>query len=147
MLHTDAPGPRDFWAMRQEKTLSLAWVLQACTKTVRGPNRHSLQIGMRTSNVHGLPDGPKLGQYSWVFHPKTHGRGTWNIPQSGGGSHSPGQGNRTTTSSTFFPRMTRNPQVCRTCPVKYCSYCLFSIPCALAQLTPFPEGKETPERD
>ena len=32
MLHTDASGPRDFWAMRQEKTLALAQALQACVK-------------------------------------------------------------------------------------------------------------------
>ena len=32
MLHTGASGPRDIWAMRQEKTLALAQALQACTK-------------------------------------------------------------------------------------------------------------------
>ena len=29
---TDASGPRNFWVMRQEKTLALAQVLQACAK-------------------------------------------------------------------------------------------------------------------
>ena len=32
LFHTDASGPRDFWAMRQKKTLALVWVLQACAK-------------------------------------------------------------------------------------------------------------------
>ena len=32
MPHTDASGPRDFWAVRQEETLALAQALQACTK-------------------------------------------------------------------------------------------------------------------
>ena len=32
MLHTGASSQRDFWAMRQKKTLALAQVLQACTE-------------------------------------------------------------------------------------------------------------------
>ena len=31
LFHTDASGPRDFQAVRQEKTLTLGQVLQACT--------------------------------------------------------------------------------------------------------------------
>ena len=31
LTHTNVSGPRDFLAMRQEKTLALAWALQACT--------------------------------------------------------------------------------------------------------------------
>ena len=37
MLHTDASGPRDFQAIRQEKTLALAQVLQACTEEAGVP--------------------------------------------------------------------------------------------------------------
>ena len=37
MLHTDASGPRNFWAMRQEKILALAQVLQACAKKLEVP--------------------------------------------------------------------------------------------------------------
>ena len=32
LTHTDVSSTRDFWAMRLEKTLALAWVLQACVK-------------------------------------------------------------------------------------------------------------------
>ena len=32
MPHTEASGPRDFQAMRLEKTLVLAWALQTCTE-------------------------------------------------------------------------------------------------------------------
>ena len=37
MLCTNASSPRDFWAVRQEKTLALAWVLQACTEGLEVP--------------------------------------------------------------------------------------------------------------
>ena len=32
LTHTSVSSPRDFWAVRQEKTLALAWVMQACAK-------------------------------------------------------------------------------------------------------------------
>ena len=37
LFHTDASGPRDFWAVRQEKTLALAQVLQDCTEEMGVP--------------------------------------------------------------------------------------------------------------
>ena len=37
MFHTNSSIPRDFWAVRQEKTIALAWVLQVCTKELGVP--------------------------------------------------------------------------------------------------------------
>ena len=37
-LHTDVSGPKDFQAVRQEKTLALAWAWQACAKGLGIPS-------------------------------------------------------------------------------------------------------------
>ena len=34
---TDASGSKDFWVMRQEKTVALAWALHACTEGSGAP--------------------------------------------------------------------------------------------------------------
>ena len=37
--HTNASSTRDFWTVRQEKTLALAQVLQCCTERLGAPTR------------------------------------------------------------------------------------------------------------
>ena len=59
LFHTDASSPRDFWVVRKEKSLALAWALQACMPRVGDPNRHSLWVSARTSKVHGPPNDPQ----------------------------------------------------------------------------------------
>ena len=45
---TGASGPKDFQVMRQEKTLALAWALQACAKELGAP------VGILFDAVHEL---------------------------------------------------------------------------------------------
>ena len=85
---------------------------------VRGLHRCSLQFSIITSKLHGAHDESQ-GWHSWGLSPTTNRRRAWNLPHTRGGDHPPRWGHWTASSSRFYPRMMRNPQVCRTCWAKH----------------------------
>ena len=60
---TDASSPKDLWFMRQEKTLALAWVLQACTKE-SGAQQAFYAMPHESFRDVWPPDDPQQGQHS-----------------------------------------------------------------------------------
>ena len=60
ILHTGAPGPRDFRAVKQEKTLAIAWVLWACTKGLGVPTGILCELAW-VLQKHMAPQWPLVG--------------------------------------------------------------------------------------
>ena len=120
MPHSDASSWKDFWAMWQENTLTLAWAPQACTKKSVAPQVFSA-IHHENFKCAWPPWWLSVGWHSWGLPLKTNRRRAWNPPHTRGGHHPPRWGNWTTSDSRFSPRMMQNPKVCRTHWAKHCS--------------------------
>ena len=58
-------------------TASLQW-------RVRGPNRHSLWVSIRSSNVYGPHDDSQWWQHCWSLLSNVHRTGTWDPHTRGG---------------------------------------------------------------
>ena len=69
-----------------------------------GPNRHSLQLCVRTPKMYGPLDDPQWGQHSGGLPLKTHRRGTWNLSHTRGRSHSPEKGSQAARGPRFSPK-------------------------------------------
>ena len=64
MPDTDTPSPKDFWVVRQEKTLPMAQVLQACTEELGAPTGYFVLCCMEASEMFGSLYDPQWGRHS-----------------------------------------------------------------------------------
>ena len=79
LFHTDASSPRDFLARRQEKTLALAKVLQACTEDLG--SQQSFSASQHENFKSALPPNhPQQWWHCWGLPSKAHWRQTQDTP-------------------------------------------------------------------
>ena len=108
LFYTDASGLKDFCAVRQEKTLALAQVLQICAEESGVPTGILCELEWELQKWMAplmTLCGDDIVKASLL---KPIGEEHRTPLLSGGRSHSPRWGNQTATSSRFSPRMTRN---------------------------------------
>ena len=142
LTHTDVSSPRDFWAVRQEKTLALAWVLQVCAKESEFPTGVLCESGQELQKCMA----PLMALSSDEIVETFLLRHTGEEHQA-----SPTQEEEATLLGKVEP-----PQVLeqlevhdlvQPCRVNCHSCSLSSTPSFPTKSPPFPEGKEVPARD